>query len=1471
MPDRKEREPNKASIIVAIGASAAGLEALEKFFRNVPPSTGISYVVIQHLLPDQKSILDEILGRYTQMEVLQITNEMEIRTDTVYVIPPGKNIEVTDTHFRVKEMQRSGRLKMPIDHFLRSLKNNRKEKSIAVILSGTGSDGTLGIREIKEEFGMVMAQLPETAGYRGMPQSAIDTGLVDFILPPEDMPGQLLSYIERFADGEDKKGIFDIPDLDKVLKGIFSILKSTSRHDFTDYKRNTVFRRIERRMTVNSLKSLHDYLNLLKSSTGEAMLLFRELLIGVTGFFRDPDAYRFLENHILPSLVQKMSSTGILRVWVTACATGEEAYSVAMLVHRFIENSKINAQVQVFSTDIDDRALEAGRFGKYLENIAADIPEDLLKKYFVKVQNSYHVTKNIRDMIIFANQSLLKDPPYSRIDIISCRNFLIYLNPNIQQRIMKIFHYSLNPGGYLFLGNSENINSKPDLFKPVDPKWKVFQKLEAPTYIHEVWNYPELDLSPRHDKSKQQPASHIALKEFSEKTALDQFMNPMLVINKEGDILYSLGSCRDYFEFHVGEPNSNILNVAGEGLKVPLANGLRKINTERKVIRYEGIKVFSSKENELVNVVLMPVEKPVSLSNLFIVYIEPVRRLKKDANRIKKITAYSEDYIKEMELELSETRDYLQNVIEELQSTNEELKSSSEETQSANEELQSANEELETSKEELQSLNEELSTSNSELQRKIDEVSKVNNDINNLLTSIQIGTLFLNKDLIIQRFTPSIKCIIQLIESDIGRPISNFVTKLESSVDLIGLSETVIERLIPKEMEIKVHDQYYWMRILPYRTFEDSIEGVVITFTDVSEQKKMRKEIELVNERYLALFESLINGVIFFEIHKVPGKNSFNAYATLANKAFEKQTGLPGNELIGKSIHDIFSYADKTLITKLIDTAIHDKSFESEEYFTELDQYFKISSFSPGPMQLAVVLQNITSFKNEIKAKLLLSSIVMSTDDAIFTVDKEGRISSWNDGACKLYGYSSEEVLGKSTDQIILDEPIGSFDFRNRKPQKSIRSEAFHIHKNGHRIAVSVTQSPVMDMDHLIATSFVVKDNSTIKNREQDMIEAKENAEHLTRMKTSFLENLSHEIKTPLNSILGFTELLQHTPLNGDQKTKLEIVTSSTRQLIQLVSEINDLNRLKEGKIPLNESVFKNGDLLSDIIKQAEGLLMQGSRKETVELRLNVPRHLKDLIIRADKEKLHQILLNLTYNAIKFTHEGYIEVGCYITENKSITIYVKDTGIGIDPKDHKRIFEPFEQVHHQNEIISGTGLGLTIVKEFVQLMKGELSVESEPGKGSMFMIKLPFEDGYEENTPVQIPDKTEAGTDLRGNTILVVEDDTMIQQLLDIMISETGASVIKAYNGPEAIRKFRENKVDLVLLDKRLPGMDGFKVLEELKEIKPEVPVIGQSAHIMNSEIEEGIRMGMAEFITKPFEMKQIHKIFTKYLFKNQV
>jgi chemotaxis methyl-accepting protein methylase len=857
----RENRPVGSFPIVGLGASAGGLEALEQFLRHVPPQSGLGFVIVQHLDPTHKGILVELLQRSTPMPVVQIKDRMTIERDHVYVIPPNKDLSILRGVLHLLAPVAPRGLRLPIDFFFRSLADDQHEQSIGVILSGMGSDGTLGLRAIKEKAGAVFIQTPATAKFDSMPRMAIEAGLADVISPVEELPRKIIDFLRHtplLTEQDHELAEKNESALEKVV----ILLRSQTGHDFSLYKKSTISRRIERRMGLHKIKKVTDYVRYLRENSQEANLLFKELLIGVTSFFRDPAVWELLKDKLIPQLLTTRPQGGAFRAWTVGCSTGEEAYSLAIAFKEVLEKTTPanHCSLQIFATDLDKDAIDKARTGIYPANIRADVSPERLRRFFVKNERGdYSVKKEIREMVIFAPQNLVMQPPFTRLDIVTCRNLLIYLDAELQRKLMPIFHYSLNPGGILLLGSAETIGTATDLFTPLAAKARLFRRRDTPRKTNldfpSAFFRPRLDAPPTSTAPSGKTPPAPGLQSFADQLLLQGYSPAAVLVTSEGDILYVSGKTGKYLEPAAGKANWNLFAMARAGLGSALSEAFHKAVRQKVVVVLKDVEVGTNGGTHHVDITVQPVTNPEALRGMvMVVFTEIVK-----APAHKELASSQRSKIHDARLsalakELQQAHQDLNATRDEMQMSQEELKSTNEELQSMNEELQSTNEELTTSKEEMQSMNEELQTVNHELQAKVDELSRTSTDMKNLLNSTDIATLFLDDALLVRRFTTQAASIIKLISGDVGRPITDIVTDLEYP-RLADDIRSVLKKKVFVEKQIATRDgRWFTVRIMPYRTQENNIDGVVITFADITVAKTLeaalRKAQSNLKERF---------------------------------------------------------------------------------------------------------------------------------------------------------------------------------------------------------------------------------------------------------------------------------------------------------------------------------------------------------------------------------------------------------------------------------------------------------------------------------------------------------------------------------------------------------------------------------------------------------------------------------------------
>jgi len=809
----------------------------------------MAFVLVPHLGPSHESMMVELLSKLTSMPVIEAEQGMAVLVNCVYIIPPCFFLSISDGTLQLSDPPTHQGWQTSIDYFLRSLAKDRGERAIGIVLSGTGSHGTLGVREIKLSGGMVMAQEPGTAEYNQMPQSAISTGIVDYVLPPEQMPAAIANYIERPYLRSTSEGVATTEKSSEILTQILTLLNLRAKYDFRPYRKPMVLRRILRRMGIVQIDTMPEYLEFLQKQPEEITSLYKDLLISVTAFFRDPDAYRILEQEIIPTMIERHKSDLPLRVWVAGCATGEEAYSIAMLLWEAMEAAKLSVKIQLFASDIDADAIEVARAGIYPASIAGDVSPDRLRKFFVLLGNQhYQISKELRELVVFSNQNLIGDAPFSKLDLISCRNLMIYLEPEMQSNVLSLFHFALVAGGYLFLGPSETTGRSSELFETISKKWRLFRRVD--TAKRELIKIPFRKSTEPYDvivSGSPLGIQRKSFKEITEKLILNDYAPATALCNHSLEVLYVTGPLVNFLEFPRGELTKDLLAMARPGLRTKLRATCRNALETNQTVVTSDIRVNRGGQYVKCSITARSLVEPKEVAGLLLILFheqltvnELAKRSESTGGAMAEEATQTEDsqLVQQLETELKSMSEELHSTIEEMESSNEELKTSNEEIMSVNEELQSVNEELETSKEELQSLNEELITINGQLQEKVNELKLATDDLMNLMSSTEIATIFLDQQLNIKRFTPPTKFLLNLLSTDIGRPLKDIAPKFADDT-MLKECRLALDSAELLEREIETHDhRHYLRRILPYRTSNDQVGGVVITFVDLTQRKK---------------------------------------------------------------------------------------------------------------------------------------------------------------------------------------------------------------------------------------------------------------------------------------------------------------------------------------------------------------------------------------------------------------------------------------------------------------------------------------------------------------------------------------------------------------------------------------------------------------------------------------------------------
>jgi two-component system CheB/CheR fusion protein len=1297
----------------------------------------MAFVVVQHLDPNHRSMLTELIAKTTDLPVEEVKAGTMIRSDHVYVIPPNAFMTIDAGVFSLTPRTKELGQHLAVNHFMRSLAESCGNRAIGVILSGTGADGTLGLESIKAEGGITFAQTPSTAQYDGMPKSAIDSGCVDFILAPNEIVRELLRiqhhpYVRQGEPGNEavEAAASEAPASDLTI--ILKELHRASGVDFSQYRPNTIYRRALRRLVVLKLDNLTDYVDYLQEHAEEGEKLYEDILIPVTSFFRDSEAFEALKTEAYPALAEDKSNKGNIRVWAPGCSTGEETYSLAMSLLEFFGDRAGAFKLQIFGTDLNEKSIQKARAGKYRESITEEVSPERMERFFVKVPDGYRINKAIRDICVFARQNLIYDPPFSQMNLVACRNLLIYIQPTLQKQIVPILHYALKPSGFLLLGSSESASSYPDLFTIVDKKLKIYRKKAAPYRLPfglRQANYAasrNREASASAEKPREIRLADLDVQVEADRIVLKSHAPVGVVVNSSMEVVQFRGRTSPYLEPASGKPSLNVLKFARNGLAIELRTLITAAIKTNVPATRNGVLFHDGGQEQVLDLSVSPLgNQGPGDGRLFLVLFQPgFSLIATSAKRLDKSnpkeSARSRQDSSRLNQELADARDSLHNSIESEEALKEEFQSANEEILSANEELQSTNEELETSKEELQSANEELNTLNEELRNQNVELSQFTNDLANLLDAIRIPIVFVGSDLRIRRFTASATDIFRLLPSDIGRPISDIRHTLDVP-DLTKLIESTVEHLVSTEREVQdASGRWRSLEIRPYRTADNRIEGATIALPDIDRLKHSEQYLKqiidnvpnpllvldadlrilLANNTYCNVFQVSLAGTVGELLYRV-GDDQWN----IPHLKDALTDVLAKNTLLG-------AYLVK-----------HEFRFIGSRSMLISAQRIEDVAGASRPLILMAV-EDITERSNaeEQRRRLAetdsrLAAIVESSNDAIISKNLDGNITSWNEAASRIFGYSKEEILGQSILRIIPQALHSEEKEIVRKLSAGERInhyETTRVTKDGKAIQVSLTLSPVRnDADEVVGTSKIARDISGRKTIETLVIQADKLAT-MGRMAAT----IAHEVNNPLESVLNLIFLARTN--NGSPEAAAYLLTAETE--IARVSHIarQTLGYYRDLGGPIEILLH---ELLEEVLNVYQSKLQ--TRAIAVQRHFAKPR-----IIKASKGELVQVLSNVISNAIDAMALGGV-LGISIRdtpgaeEEDGLQVLIQDQGTGIAQEHLSKVFEPFFSTKGN----LGTGIGLWVAKQLVEKAGGTIDLTSSTRPdthGTLVAISLPL-------------------------------------------------------------------------------------------------------------------------------------------------
>ena len=1483
--DSKDKKTKKTTQIVCIGASAGGLEALEGFFRRLSEKVDAVFIVIQHLSPDFKSVMGELLHRYTKLPTCIVEEGIKPKTGTIYLIPPGKSMTISDgvLHLYDRKMLEQHH---PINIFLESMTKDVGDKGIAIILSGTGSDGADGIKSVHQAGGLVLAQDPNTAQFDGMPSNALATGVVDFTGGPDELADYLMMCQGQFAYQNTHKDLVENESIDNPKDMIFNQLASSYGLDFNLYKDATILRRLERRMQMKQFVSLEEYAKSLLHDKGELDRLYRDLLIEVTSFFRDAKAFTYLSENVLFDSIKKFPEKKEFRVWISGCATGEEVYSLAITLDEIIKKQGRSIPLKIFATDVHKESLRVASVGIYAEEKMIGVSDKRRKSYFEKVEEGWRIIPNIRSAITFAIHNVLKDPPFMHLNLISCRNLLIYFNQEAQRYAIRLFNLCLENKGILFLGGSESIQDAHDHFKTIQLHHKIFQKSrDMGQATLPILNTNASTSMLRFYQKKQSKNSGMNYNGTLQNLLLKKFMPSGFLVNEKGELVHTFGGASRYLSLE-GPMSANISTILGGNLRLVLSVALERVKKNNQSVRYNAVNVaLPENASHLLDVTVEPLYMQKEDHQYFYVILEESKKSNVEEMKDIKMDEVSQKIIEKLESELQQTRENLQTTVEELETSNEEL-------QATNEELMAANQELQSTNEELQSVNEELHSVNVEYQEKNSQLTELNRDIMNLMECTDIGTIFLDSEFRVRRFTPSIARTFYLRNQDIGRSIEEINTLIKSDVHLLESVKYVLEKGEVEEREIiTMENTTMLQRVHPYKDEEGNTCGVAITYVDLSIVKQAEEKRRMADQQRIEVLESLrkiasqVPGVVYqYKIYP-DGRECF-PYASEGIREIyraEPQEVMENADKVMQVIHkddydkvvaSIQCSAEKLLqweqeyrvefsdgtVRWLYGNAMperhHDGSVlwhgfimditdrkkveeELESYRKNLEIKIKERTFE---MEQEVNKHKETEQKLQ-EAQNEKTMILNTLKEAVVYIDSNFNIV-WANQAAQDY---PNEVLGS-----IVGEKCYKV-WHNRALQCEV-CPAVSAMETGEvcfaekmlpsGIVWSVTSSPVKnEKGQIIGVIETMIDITERIKLERDLIAAKDKAEQANAAKSLFLANMSHEIRTPINGVLGFLTLLDQTALDLKQTEYIEHIKSSSKMLLNVINDILDISKIESNNFKLEKEIFNLSHAIETTVMPFTSVAKSKGLSVHLLIKWDVPQW-----VIGDEVRLKQVLANLISNAVKFSEKGevYIEVGVKKGMSSAIEVVfkVKDTGIGISAKQQLKLFNIFTQGDDSlTRKFGGTGLGLAICKRIVEMMGGRIWIESEKAKGSTFTFTVNFK-------KAQVPEsecKTIINNQLKEKNILIVDDEKTNYDIAKYYLEALGAKVYLAKDSKQAQAMLyadsKSPEYSLVILDSKTKDI----------KIKEGIPFILQASMSENIEIDKIKIQGFASYITKPY------------------
>ncbi|MCP5152578.1 MAG: PAS domain S-box protein [Ectothiorhodospiraceae bacterium] len=1466
--------------VVLVGGSAGSLMSMRALFRALPADCAIAFLVVQHRVASTEDSLHAVLGRWAPMPVVDAEHVATLEPGRIHVVPAWALATLRGERLELERADSSGGVGRPIDHLCRSLAAEHGRDAALVVLSGMLDDGTAGGSLVKAAGGLVLAEAVESAGYGGMPESAVEAGVVDQILPAARI-GAALVHWARFGTLDDTDAEGALP-VDEEYHAILELLRAHAPTDPSVYKSATLRRRIARRQALSGVADLTAYRRRLEQDELELERLVKDLVIGVTEFFRDPDAFEILETVVVPALCSGRASDATVRVWVAACSTGEEAYSVAILFREWRDGHPDAPEVQIFATDVDQEALARARDGLYPPGAVGAIPPARLERHFAREQDGYRIGKAIRESVVFAPHDITRDPPFSRLDLVVCRNLLIYLTQETQAKVLDLFRFVLSPGGYLFLGNSESLGVHDSHFESVSKRWRIYRHHAADAVRPPRFPIPLKSGLPRVGPGPIEVWGGQATSETGYRRLLAEIGPVLVLIDADREVVYVQGRSDAYLEVPSGEPTRALFKLVKPALAgavdSAVSRAVREASRVAVSVAFAGPTGDSTAEPRAIRIEAVPTLGQGGEQLVLVTFGPEV-----ETQGVLAAAGGSDDWgVRQLERELEATREDLHRTIEQSRSSSEEMRAAHEEVMAMNEELQSANEELESSKEELQSLNEELTTSNAELEVKMNEVEILNTDLHNLLNSADTATLLLDRELGIRRFTPACTALMRVLPSDIGRPVDDLAHHFHDA-GLVEDCRRVVNGLWVPDREIRGDPTgWYLRRIRPYRTSAGDVAGVVVTLPDITALKRAESTLRESEERLRLFIGHVPVALAMFDRDM--------RYLAVSQRWLD-DNGLHGRDVVGGLHYEMMPDTPehwraghrRGLAGEVVraDEDRIDRPDGSTRWLRwEIRPWYATRAEVGG---IVVFSEDITERKRA-EAALRLSEeryrdLVQNASTAIIRWARDGRVTFVNEYAQSHFGWSADEMIGQPISSLLPASTTG-----DESPSARIRHAVEHpecyeqyinenVCRDGRRVWMRWTNRAIRDQrGEVVEILSVGSDVTGLKQAEDEVrtlnadlerrVEARtaelskerERAEHLAAAKSEFLANMSHEIRTPLNAVLGFAEIGRRATDAAKVNAAFDRILSSGQLLLGIIDDILDYSKIEAGQLTLEQGVID----IAEVVERGYELTVEAAHAKGLELSMTIDPNLP-ATCRGDALRLTQVMLNLLSNAIKFTERGHVSLSA-TRDGEHLVLRVSDTGIGLGEGEMERLFEPFQQADSStSRHYGGTGLGLTITKRIVDLMGGDIVVRSKVGEGSVFEARLPLiEAAGEVRRPIA---KAKAdrvashGARLAGINVLAAEDNELNRTVLEELLSAEGARVVLVENGERAVAAVTdagERAFDIVLMDVQMPGMDGPEATRRLRVLAPELPVLGLTAHALEDERRRCLEAGMRDRLTKP-------------------